>query len=284
MINCSRATASSSSGASVRCPACGVPHSSVNRYIHFCKNCGHRWLNRSERDHQAAESSIFTHDYSGYRSDPKYVEATTRLAIRELLPRVSPPARVLDIGCGAGDFLAIAEMLGYTAEGIDISKASADICHMRGLNGKAADFLRYQSASQFDLITMWDVIAHLHDPAVFLDRARSLLSTRGVLFIKTPGFGNLTVGVADRWPRTAGSLVGAPSHCHYFDRSSLSAMLTRTGFAWEWISAGRTRSLLTGGSLKRRLARRLRSAISRLSGDSNLYVVAHPRHRDYGQN
>jgi 2-polyprenyl-3-methyl-5-hydroxy-6-metoxy-1,4-benzoquinol methylase len=233
-------------------------------------------LNRSREDHRTAQCSIFTHDYSGYRPDSKYVEAMTGLATRELLTRVSPPARVLDIGCGAGDFLAIAETLGYSAEGIDISQASADICRARGLNAQAGDFLSHPYDSQVDVITMWDVIAHLEDPAAFLDRARSLLTIRGKLFIKTPGFGHLTVEIANRWPRTAGTLVGAPSHCQYFNRSSLSALLTRTGFAPQWIGAGSARSSRAAGSLKRRLARRFRSAISHLSGDSNLYLVAHP--------
>jgi 2-polyprenyl-3-methyl-5-hydroxy-6-metoxy-1,4-benzoquinol methylase len=233
-------------------------------------------LNRTQEDHQTAEASIFTHDYLGYRPDPSYVQAMTRLATRELLTRVPPPARLLDIGCGAGDFLAIAQTLGYSPEGIDISEASADLCRARALKSRAGDFLSHQFDGQLDVITLWDVIAHLADPAALLDRARFLLTEGGMLFIKTPGFGHLTTGIANRWPRTAGILVGAPSHCQYFNRSSLSTLLTRTGFAFAWISAGPVRSSSNAGPLKRRLARRLRNLISRLSGDSNLYVVAHP--------
>jgi SAM-dependent methyltransferase len=260
----------------IDCPACGAPCPSSNRYIIFCESCGHRWLNQSQEDHRAVEASTFTHDYRGYRPDPKYMAATERIARAELVPRAPPPALSLDVGCGAGDFMIVSQSLGYEAEGIDISEASAEICRARGLNVRVADFLTVDFGKKFDLITMWDVVAHLRDPAAFFRRAHSLLTDSGVLFVKTPGFGDLSVMLSDRWPRAAGTLLGAPSHTQYFDRQSLTALLARAGFEPEWIDAGRARSRATGGTLKRRLARQLRGAISRFSGDSNLYVVGRP--------
>lgn len=258
------------------CPACGAPPLYPSSSIVFCQCCGHRWLNRTLEDHRAVESAIFTHDYAGYRPDPRYVESTTEIGRSELVTRVPPPGRILDVGCGAGDFMAVAQTLGFEVEGIDISKASVEICRARRLKARAADFLSCDFASTFDLITMWDVVAHLRDPAAFFSRAHSLLTDRGLLFVKTPAFGDLSVRLSNRWPRLAGTLLGAPSHLQYFDRESLSALLSGTGFEAEWISAGQARSLSAGGSLKRRLARQVRRAVSRLSGDSNLYVVGRP--------
>lgn len=260
----------------IDCPACGTPGRWSGRYILFCRFCGHRWLNRSQEDHRAVETSTFTHDYDGYRADPRYMEATERIGRTELVPRIPPPAVSLDVGCGAGDLMIVCQSLGYETQGIDVSEASAEICRARGLDVRAADFLTFDFGRKFDLITMWDVVAHLRDPGAFFQRAHSLLTDNGVLFVKTPGFGDLSVRLSNRWPRLAGTLLGAPSHTQYFDRQSLTALLSRTDFVPEWINAGPARSRPAGGTLKRRLARQVRSAIGRLSGDSNLYVVGRP--------
>lgn len=219
---------------------------------------------------------MYTGDYAGYRPDLKFTNTATAVTDAELTPRVPPPACILDVGCGAGDFMAVATAVGYQVEGIDISEASAAICRSRGLNARAANFLTCDFANQFDLITMWDVVEHLRDPASFFCRARELLTDRGYLFAKIPGFGDLSVGLSHLWPRAAGTLLGAPSHVQYFDRDSLTALLKRTGFEPEWFDVGRARSKKTGGPLKRRIARRVRSGIQRISGDANLYFVARP--------
>ena len=264
------------SSASNICPACGERCRSGEGFISFCPKCGHRWLATSQAEREAVETDMYTHDYVGYRADPKFVATAAAVTADELSRRVPPPARVLDVGCGAGDFMQVAKDAGYDVEGIDISEASAEICRSRGLNARAGDFLTEKFDGKFDLITMWDVVEHLRDPAAFFDRARSLLSKDGYLFAKIPGFGDLSVGLSNRWPRVAGTLLGAPSHVQYFDRELLGKLFSRTGFRPEWISRGAARSPMTGGSIKRKLARKARTLIYRASGDANLYVAARP--------
>ena len=260
----------------MECPACGACLSYSDSSIVVCNICGHRWLNLTEEGHHSVEVATFTHDYVGYQPDPRYIKSARHIGRSQLITRVPPPGRVLDVGCGAGDFMMVAQTLGYEVEGIDISTASAEICRARGLKARAEDFLTCEFDNKVDLITMWDVVAHLRNPAAFFSRARSLLTDRGLLFIKTPAFGDLSVMLSKGWPRLARTLLGAPSHVQYFDQESFSALLLRTGFEPEWIDASQARSRGAGGSLKRRLGRHIRRGIGLLSGDSNLYVVGHP--------
>jgi SAM-dependent methyltransferase len=244
--------------------------------IASCPICGHRWLNRTEAGQAAVEAATFKPGYVGYRDDPAYVRSVSTLIQSSLMERVPPPATLLDIGCGAGDFMAVAKGFGYEVEGVDISPTSAEICRSRGLMAVAADFLTHDFGKRFDLIVMWDVIAHLRDPAAFLERIHSLLTGRGILLMKTPTFGDLSVNLSNRLPRLSGTLLGAPSHSQYFKSRSLSALLARTGFEASPVEGGAARSPLTGGSAKQKLARRFRQAIARLSGDANAYVLARP--------
>lgn len=258
------------------CPACGTPSPPASRFILFCRSCGHRWLGNSDQDHADVEQGTYTHDYAGYAADPKFIATATAITRNELAKRVPPPARVLDVGCGAGDFMGIARQLGYDVEGIDISEASAEICRSKGLEARSGNFLTERFDGEFDLITMWDVVEHLRDPGAFFSRAASLLSKRGYVFAKIPGFGDLSVSVSNRWPRSAGALLGAPSHVQYFDRESLATLMARLGFEAEWFDGGSMRSPAAGGSLKRRLSLGVRDGIKTASGDGNLYVIARP--------
>lgn len=260
----------------VSCPCCGEECRPANSYITFCDSCGHRWLVTSEAERDAAVRAMYTPNYVGYRHDPKFVDTVTRATAEEIAKRVPPPARVLDVGCGAGAFMAVAKSLGYQVEGIDISEASAQMCRSQGLEARAGDFLTEEYSEKFDLITMWDVVEHLRDPASFLERARSLLSERGYVVAIIPGFGALSVGLSNRWPRAAGTLLGAPSHIQFFTRDSLATLLSRTGLQPEWLEGGTRRTPVSGGSLKRRMARKARSAIRRLSGDESLFFAARP--------
>lgn len=173
--------------------------------------------------------------------------------------------------------MSAAQTIGYDTEGIEISETSAGLCRARGLNVRVGNFLTEPFAEPFDLITMWDVLPHLRDPAAFLGRACSLVSDRGWIFAKVPTFGDLSVGLSKRWPKLAGSLIGAPSHVQYFDRESLLLLLLRSGLRWDLIAGGSARTAPKGGSLKRRLARAMRRVIGQVSGDSNLYVLARPK-------
>lgn len=72
--------------------------------------------------------------------------------------------RVLELGCGWGEFLELFKSQGRKAEGVDLDSDRTVYCRERGWivhNAKAADFLRRCPAGRFDGIFMSNVIEHL---------------------------------------------------------------------------------------------------------------------------
>jgi SAM-dependent methyltransferase len=86
-----------------------------------------------------------------------------RVALAEsLLP---PEGRVLDVGCGTGEFLASLPG-GYRKAGADVSEAMLEVARAKGLEVTRApgDALPYPD-DDFDLATTFAVLHHIIDPA-----------------------------------------------------------------------------------------------------------------------
>jgi SAM-dependent methyltransferase len=109
--------------------------------------------------------------------------------IREIIAQKARPAGVLDVGCGAGDFLLTlpAELAKY---GVEPSVAAAAVAANRGLSILAPTLAQMPPQRSFDVITMIDVIEHVTVPGDLLDEALRHLAPSGTLIIATGDPGN----------------------------------------------------------------------------------------------
>ena len=161
-----------------------------------CSGCGLMMLNPQPSDGQLAE--IYGTDY--YLGDPseqgrqQFAEmkrATARIYLEELEKyRGLAGGRLLEVGCGPGDFLHEAHNSGYHVTGIEINAIAVDrarktlpadaqvICGTLG-NAELA-------AEKFDVCVLSDVIEHVRDPVAFLLELRQVLAPNAVLLVSTP--------------------------------------------------------------------------------------------------
>ena len=100
--------------------------------------------------------------------------------------------RILDIGIGRGEMMTCMKNWGYKSySGIDISPSTVNFCRSIGLNCKlvndTSDWLNKQP-NQFELITLIDVLEHIHkvDVIDFLKSIHNSLRTKGILIIQVP--------------------------------------------------------------------------------------------------
>jgi SAM-dependent methyltransferase len=109
---------------------------------------------------------------------------------RGIIAQKARPGGVLDVGCGAGDFL-----LTLPAElrkcGVEPSVAAAASARRRGVSILAPTLEDLSASAGFDVITMIDVIEHVAHPAGLLDQALSHLAPGGSLVIATGDPGNV---------------------------------------------------------------------------------------------
>lgn len=135
-------------------------------------------------------------------------------------------SRVLDIGCGAGTFLArVKAETGAAACGVDFKDLSglpwmADLEFRQGTLAQQ-DF----GARRFDLITLWHFLEHDYTPLDTLARARGLLAPGGKMVIEVPRLDSFSFRLfKERWPG-----LQAPQHTMLFDARTLPAMVEKAG-------------------------------------------------------
>jgi SAM-dependent methyltransferase len=95
--------------------------------------------------------------------------------------------RVLDVGCGSGDFLALLQSHGWEVHGIDPDPAAVRLCTSRGISATQSDA---ESATlpdnYFDAITLHHSLEHMRNPGAVITRLACALKPAGTLVVITP--------------------------------------------------------------------------------------------------
>jgi len=161
-------------------------------------------------------------------------DGRARMAERSLGPSRERPARVLDIGCGSGQFLARLIARGHEGYGTELSASTgARASRVPGLKLRVGELTAdTYPRGGFDVISIWHVLEHLPDPDQVLRFCHGWLHERGALLIAVPN--------ADSWQAKIfqGSWfhLDPPRHLDHFTRRSLASALERAGFRIERLS------------------------------------------------
>ena len=142
-------------------------------------------------------------------------------------PMNSNDGTLLDIGCGNGLFLKIAQTCGYTVTGLDPDIKSVNIGRKQGLNIIHGGIEQFDGQDNlFDIITLSHVIEHVHDPLVTLQACHRLLKSGGLLWIETPNISSLGHHCQGcNWFH-----LDSPRHLILFNLRSLKLIIERVGF------------------------------------------------------
>lgn len=231
---------------------CGHPElASYSADYHVCRACG-TLVSRAPLPPEAFtvqqdDGELYSRDYWLKRQSEHHglpnIHERTRLDLPErcthwlgnLLTLQLPPARVLEVGCAHGGFLALLGSAGFSAVGTEMSPWVAQFgrdtfgVDVRSGIVEAQPF----APASFDVIVLNDVIEHLPDPVRTLSHCASLLTPGGFFVIQTPEYkehlshadlvaaGDLFLRHMDR---------NNDEHLYLFSRRSAGVFFSRLGF------------------------------------------------------
>ena len=100
---------------------------------------------------------------------------------------VDRPGRLLDVGCGNGAFLQMAQAAGWSVQGIDFDPLAVAEARRQGLAVDLGGIDQLAAQAQtYDWITCSHVLEHVHEPHQLLQSLHRLLRPCGTLWLQTP--------------------------------------------------------------------------------------------------
>lgn len=151
----------------------------------------------------------------------------------DLVTRHHPePGRVVDIGCGQGEFLEVFAERGWETLGVEPGARDAEVARAKGievieepLTPEVADKI-----GTFDAVFMSHVLEHVVDPVGIVEHVHRITRPGGTFLCEVPNDFNplqeaaVEVHDLDRW------WICPPHHLNYFTIDSLSSLVEAHGF------------------------------------------------------
>ena len=153
----------------------------------------------------------------------------------------SKSKRILDIGSGPGFFLRRAKRRGWNVIGVEPSPLASNYANKQNIPTIQKFFQEVTPSEigKFDAIHTFDVLEHVNNPIAVIEKAYSLLKKNGVIVVEVPNDFNPLQKLAQKtlkkkewwitlssWSKNSGNI----QHLNYFNFSSISDLLKRTGF------------------------------------------------------
>ena len=164
--------------------------------------------------------------------DPEPWLWATRRAL--LLGEARPGERVLDLGCGAGRFVAALRDVGAEPVGVEIAEGALERARR---NAPGVDLRLVEpdgslplGHGEVDLVWCSEVLEHVADTTNFLTEARRVLAPGGRILVTVPDHGvarRTAIAIA----RHEQHYDPLGQHLRFYTRRSLATALEATGFA-----------------------------------------------------
>lgn len=156
-----------------------------SRVYYRCLQCD--LIFRDEiKSYDEVVSTLSDNYFSRYSADQ--MEGRRNKLFHHILNRVenrTQRGRLLDVGTGCGFFLFAAKSRGWEVEGIEPSAESVEVARRSGdINVFHGTLQDYGGSDHFDVVTLINVLEYSALPWKEIDRARQLLKTGGLLYVR----------------------------------------------------------------------------------------------------
>lgn len=146
----------------------------------------------------------------------KKVRSITLKRKLKMLERFAFKGKLLDYGCGTGHFLSAASQHGWNVRGIEPDD-TARTQIASNLQDYIAPALNKLDDKDFDVITLFHVLEHVHSLEATLKDLISRLNRNGVLFLALPNYQSAD---AKKY-QTHWAGYDVPRHLYHFDQKSI---------------------------------------------------------------
>ena len=161
----------------------------------------------------------------------------------------SPRGRFLDVGCGAGQVVKLAQQLGWQAMGLEMDPLAVKMARKNGLEilqGRTELLLDFEDT--FDCIMCSHVLEHVHQPQELLVQLKNALKPGGMLLMILPNsLSALRQYFGAHWRG-----LEAPRHLAIPSEPALVSLLEELGFSVKSLADARCETAAESYRIQRR--------------------------------
>ena len=200
--------------------------------IDQCSNCRFRFTNprpsfrESSRYYESPDYISHTDSSQGLLN--RLYQLAKSFALKQKIGLVKDlvyqsNAKILDYGCGTGDFLVTAQNNSFNTLGVEPVDSAREKAMEKGIEViNYEEFYNLQQNS-FDIITLWHVLEHVHELDKVMAHLCNLLKPNGYLFIALPNSDSTDSLIYDKfW-----AAYDVPRHLYHFTPASFSNFVNK---------------------------------------------------------
>ena len=229
------------------CPVCGSP--SVSKLIRakdhtvsgesfdifHCANCQLRFT-QDVPDQNSIGKYYKSENYISHTNTSKgfinriyqVVRRRSNRQKRRLIEKFTKIKKgsLLDVGSGTGFFAAEMKSAGWQVTGLEPDADARKIAEeINSIQLAPSEELFNLSPHQFDAITLWHVLEHVHDLKNYIQQFKSLLKDEGKLFVAAPNYSSLDAQVyKEYW-----AAYDVPRHLYHFTPHTIQHLMKGEG-------------------------------------------------------
>lgn len=198
-----------------------------------CISCGFKFTNPRPEENKLGDY-YKSEEYVSHSNTNKGLINTAYQMVRkytllkklQLISKFYKTGKILDIGCGTGEFLKTFKDAKWQTLGIE---PSADVRKMAiekyGLDVKEEAEIKNLEASGFDVITMWHVLEHVPHLNDRIEDLKRLIKPNGIIIIAVPNCTSLDAKIyAENW-----AAYDVPRHLYHFSPKDIETVFKNHG-------------------------------------------------------
>lgn len=135
---------------------------------------------------------------------------------------------LLDIGAGTGAFLSKVKNTGWSVTGLEPDEGARKVCSEKyGLELQTPGQLFELPSGEFDTVTMWHVMEHVHQLHEYMDQIKRVLTPDGAALIALPNYTSKDAQFyGEYW-----AAYDVPRHLYHFSPDSVRKLASLHGLS-----------------------------------------------------
>lgn len=205
--------------------------------VKVCSNCGLKMTSPRPKDEDLGKY-YESEDYVSHSDTNKgivnflyqKVKSITLKQKEKLISSLGTSKRLLDIGCGTGDFLVYCKSKGWTVKGLEPDINARTKAKEKGLQdiSDLTSFYKIEDDS-LGIVSMWHVLEHVSDINKYMEKLYSILEDKGRILIAVP---NPDSPDAKKY-KEYWAAYDVPRHLFHFSKNNIKDLAQKHGFIVE---------------------------------------------------